>query len=336
MSEEDRKAACVIGWPIAHSRSPLIHNYWIKQHKLERRIPARGGAAGRDSRSSSRTCARTAMSAPMSRCRTRRRRSPLSTPDDRAKAVGAANTLYYVERHAALDQQRRRGLPRQSRRRHAGRGSRARHLGGARRRRGGARRAFSRSPRVRVSPRLCHQPHARPAADALAAALRWGASVGGRSPGRIVTGCWGEAAPFSSTRRRSAGPIGRRSSSSSWRSPPWPVAADIVYAPLETPRWRAARARGNCLRNLGGLGMLLHQARPGFELWFGVKPEVTPELRALVEADLTKHLPKRRPRRRRRPPAEPAAREGAQAQEKEAAGEIAPSARSARVRAVPE
>ncbi len=62
------------------------------------------------------------------------------------------------------------------------------------------------------------------------------------------------------------------------------LVADIVYAPLETPLLRDARARGLCA--VGGLGMLLHQAVPGFERWFGVRPAVTPELRALVEADI--------------------------------------------------
>jgi shikimate dehydrogenase len=58
------------------------------------------------------------------------------------------------------------------------------------------------------------------------------------------------------------------------------VVADIVYSPLETKLLAAARARGN--RVVDGLGMLLHQAVPGFERWFGVRPEVTPELRAHV------------------------------------------------------
>lgn len=62
------------------------------------------------------------------------------------------------------------------------------------------------------------------------------------------------------------------------------VVADIVYVPLETPLLRAARERG--LRTLDGLGMLLHQAVPGFARWFGVRPEVTPELRAHIVADL--------------------------------------------------
>ena len=62
------------------------------------------------------------------------------------------------------------------------------------------------------------------------------------------------------------------------------VVDDIVYVPLETPLLRAARARGNT--TVDGLGMLLHQGRPGFAAWFGVMPEVTPELRALMAASL--------------------------------------------------
>jgi len=73
------------------------------------------------------------------------------------------------------------------------------------------------------------------------------------------------------------------------RCPASLVVADLVYDPLTTALLAAARERG--LRTADGLGMLLHQAVRGFELWFGVRPEVTPELRAMVEADLTKHLP---------------------------------------------
>jgi shikimate dehydrogenase len=58
------------------------------------------------------------------------------------------------------------------------------------------------------------------------------------------------------------------------------VVSDIVYVPLETPLLAAARARG--LLTVDGLGMLLHQARPGFKAWFGVDPAVTPALRAHV------------------------------------------------------
>jgi shikimate dehydrogenase len=62
------------------------------------------------------------------------------------------------------------------------------------------------------------------------------------------------------------------------------IVADLVYVPLETALLKAARERG--LKTADGLGMLLHQAVRGFELWFGQRPQVTPELRALAEADL--------------------------------------------------
>ncbi|MGI9372481.1 MAG: shikimate dehydrogenase, partial [Hyphomicrobiales bacterium] len=63
------------------------------------------------------------------------------------------------------------------------------------------------------------------------------------------------------------------------------VVYDIVYTPLETSLLKNAAKRGH--RCVDGLGMLLHQAVPGFELWFGQKPEVTEELRALVIGSLT-------------------------------------------------
>lgn len=63
------------------------------------------------------------------------------------------------------------------------------------------------------------------------------------------------------------------------------LVTDIVYVPLETPFMAQARAMG--LPTVDGLGMLLHQAVPGFEIWFGRRPEVTAELRALIERDVT-------------------------------------------------
>ncbi len=60
------------------------------------------------------------------------------------------------------------------------------------------------------------------------------------------------------------------------------LVSDLIYVPPETPFLAAAKARGNVTIN--GLGMLLHQARPAFEAWFGVLPEITPELRATIMA----------------------------------------------------
>jgi shikimate dehydrogenase len=60
---------------------------------------------------------------------------------------------------------------------------------------------------------------------------------------------------------------------------------DIVYSPLSTPLLEDARARG--CRIITGLGMLLYQAQPAFEAWFGVRPEVTPELHEYMLEALT-------------------------------------------------
>ncbi len=70
------------------------------------------------------------------------------------------------------------------------------------------------------------------------------------------------------------------------RLPASAIAADIVYIPLETPLLAAARRRGN--RAVDGLGMLLNQGRPAWKAWFGLEPEVTPELRAMIEATIPK------------------------------------------------
>jgi shikimate dehydrogenase len=68
------------------------------------------------------------------------------------------------------------------------------------------------------------------------------------------------------------------------RLPAHALVSDIIYVPLETPLLAKARQRGNPTVN--GLGMLLNQARPAFRSWFGVMPEVTPELRRAIEATL--------------------------------------------------
>ena len=68
------------------------------------------------------------------------------------------------------------------------------------------------------------------------------------------------------------------------RMPGSALAADLIYIPRETQFLAAARSRGNSTVN--GLGMLLHQGRPAWQAWFSIEPEVTPELRALIENSL--------------------------------------------------
>jgi shikimate dehydrogenase len=62
------------------------------------------------------------------------------------------------------------------------------------------------------------------------------------------------------------------------------LVSDIVYIPLETPFLAEARKRGN--PTINGLGMLLHQARPAWKAWFGIEPQVTAELRSIMEASI--------------------------------------------------
>lgn len=69
------------------------------------------------------------------------------------------------------------------------------------------------------------------------------------------------------------------------RLPPSAVAADIIYTPLETPFLAAARMRGN--RTVNGLGMLIHQGAPAWKLWFGIEPTVTAALRRKMERSIS-------------------------------------------------
>ena len=66
------------------------------------------------------------------------------------------------------------------------------------------------------------------------------------------------------------------------------IVADIIYVPLETDLIRDAKSRG--LRTTGGLGMLLHQSRPAWQLWFGIDPQITSHLRTAMERDINKDV----------------------------------------------
>ena len=277
MSKE-HKAVCVIAWPAGHSRSPLIHNYWIKQHKLNAEYrreavpPDKFAAFVENLRGNGYIGAN--ITVPHKEAAL-----ALSEPDDRARAVGAANTLWYdddtlrstntdVEGFLANLDVAAPGWDR---------GLETAVVLGA----GGGARAVVFALLQREVGRVYVINRTRDRAQALK--KKFGARVH-LAGWNEITGLLGGAGILVNT--TTLGMVGQPSLEINLRCPASLVVADLVYAPLETGLLASARARG--LRTADGLGMLLHQAVRGFQLWFGVRPEVTPELRALVEADLKK------------------------------------------------
>jgi shikimate dehydrogenase len=271
------RAACIIGWPAGHSRSPIIHNYWIRQHGIageyrKEPVPPEQFAAFLASMSE-RGYVGANVTIPHKEAAL-----ALSAPDERARAVGAANTLWRdgaTLRSTNTDVEGFLGnldaaAPGWNRDLQdavvlgAGGSARAVAFGLIER---GAR-------RIHVVNRTLER----------AQALRE------RFGGAIVPAQW-DAAPGLLGRARllvnttSLGMKGQPPLALDiGLLPAGAVVADLVYVPLLTPLLAAAHARG--LATADGLGMLLHQAVRGFSLWFGVTPTVTSELRALVEADL--------------------------------------------------
>ncbi len=273
-----KRFVCIIAWPAGHSRSPLIHNYWIKQHGLDAEYKREAVPPHQFAEFLARMPEHGYVGA---NCTVPHKEAALklSTPDERAQAVGAANCLWFDG-------------------------------------------PTLRSTNTDVEGFLGNLDEAAPSWDrSLKSAVVLGAGGGARG---VVFGLLSRGAEavhlVNRTRDRAealrakfgervhpasfddlpkllprAGLLVNATSIGMVGQPPLPVdlagakslvVTDIVYAPLETELLAQARKRG--LRTADGLGMLLHQAVRGFQLWFGVKPKVTPELRALVEADLKK------------------------------------------------
>jgi shikimate dehydrogenase len=273
-----KKAACVIGWPVEHSRSPLIHNYWIKEFGLDADYRREGVPPEKFDEFAGRLAEHGYVGANVT-IPHKQAALALSKSDARAQAVGAANTLWIdngVLRSTNTDVEGfinnldvaapawDRGL------------ETAVVLGA-----GGTARAVIHGLAERDVARIYVINRTLDRATALRDAfgervkpLHWkelngllaGAGLLVNTTSLGMTGC----PPLDINLKR---------------LPVSAVVADVVYAPLDTALLATARARG--LRTADGLGMLLHQAVTGFELWFGVRPQVTPALRALVEADLT-------------------------------------------------
>ena len=274
------KRACVVGWPIKHSRSPLIHNYWLQHYGIEGAYDIRAVEPGM-----AETFFRNLADHGLVGCNVtvphkKTAFRAATEVDAAAKSVGAANTLWLENGvlHASntdiygflhnLDEQTpgwdKIGL--------------AAAVVGA----GGAARGIIRGLLDRGFQHIRIANRTRERAEELAGIF-----------GRAVTVfAWESRANMLSN----CGLLVNTTTLGMVEKPPLDidfsglsrpgVVCDIVYTPLETDLLRRAREAG--FHTVDGLGMLLHQAVPGFEKWFGVRPEVTPELRALAVADLEK------------------------------------------------
>jgi len=272
------KRACVIGWPIEHSRSPLIHGYWLKKYGIDgaytkEAVPpeavtqflrslAQNGFVGCNVTVPHKEAAFAAA----------------DVRDASALAVSAANTLWIEggKLHAANTDTYGFMTYLKERAPDWDANDLPVSILGA----GGAARAIIHGfleadvPEVRVFNRT------RGRAEALAEhfgprvkAFDW------RERGRRSR----KAAVLVNTTTIGMNGVGSLDIDFHTFDPTC-VVCDIVYVPLETEL--IVRALGRGLRTVDGLGMLLHQAVPGFEKWFGVRPEVTRELRDLLVADI--------------------------------------------------
>jgi shikimate dehydrogenase len=272
------RAACLIGWPAAHSRSPLIHHYWLRKLGIEGGYVIEAVPPDELQDFVFRLALRGFVGANVT-IPHKERVLKLSKPDERAQAVGAANTLWFADGELCSTNTDVEGFLNNLDASAPGwdRAEEVLVLGA-----GGAARAvvFGLLERGIKHVHLANRTKAR--ADALADqfgdnvhAAAWEASGDLLPRVKLLVNTTSLGMHGQPPLEIDIGKL-----------PDNAVVNDLVYVPLLTPLLAAARARG--LKTADGLGMLLHQAVRGFELWFGQRPEVTSELRALVEADLTK------------------------------------------------
>lgn len=272
------KKACVIGWPIEHSRSPLIHGYWLKKYGIDgsyTKVPVKPEDVAQFLAT---LAERGLQGCNVTVPHKEAAYAAAEIKDASAIAVGAANTLWLEGGTLAGANTDTYGFMTHLQRLAPNWNARdgAVSILGA----GGAARAivygFLQAGVARVQ--VFNRSHER--AQTLAEYF-----------GPRVSACdWAERnkRSFELSVIVNTTTLGMKGQGdpgidfSQFKADC--IAADIVYVPLETAFLKSARAHG--LKTVDGLGMLLHQAVPGFEKWFGVRPEVTDELRGILVADI--------------------------------------------------
>jgi shikimate dehydrogenase len=271
------RRACVIGHPVAHSRSPAIHKFWLAEHGIDgdyvredvapERIAAfLGGFADSGYVGANVTVPH------------KEAAFAIADADAIARELGAVNTVWLEDRQLLGTNTDVHGFLANLNEQQPGWDKRTRLavvLGA-----GGAARAIVYGLIELGVARIVLVNRTAARAEALAA--QFGAGVRSVGFGELDRALAEADLLVNATSLGMQGapplavPMGALK--------PGAVVHDIVYLPLETPLLRYARARGHPV--VDGLGMLLHQAAPAFERFFGVKPQVTPALRQHVLADL--------------------------------------------------
>jgi shikimate dehydrogenase len=271
--------AGVVGWPIEHSRSPMIHGYWLKELGLSGSYDKFAVRPGELLEFAARIREGELVGANVT---VPHKEAAFAACDERtavAEALGAVNTLWFQNGRLMGDNTDVAGFLANMDEAAPGwaRQAKLAIVIGA----GGAARAIVYALISRGFQRIVIANRTQERAITLAAHFGDRTSVIAWADLSKTLGETDLLVNSSSLGMVGQPPLVLEVSALPQRA----VVADIVYVPLRTPLIEAASARG--LRTVEGLGMLLHQAAPAFARWFGRKPAVTPALRALVEAELT-------------------------------------------------
>jgi len=275
-----QKKICVIGNPISHSRSPLIHNYWIKQHELEAQYQ-REEISSEELPEFLRTLSSHGyIGANITIPHKQAAYENVEIADENAKRLKAVNTIYFqngklcgtnTDGEGFLENLKHQVPSWRAKTGPAlilGAGGAARAIIGALLDEG-VEKIFLVNRTIEKAQELADQfgPTIIP--------LRWDQLEEKLPQARLLVNTTSLGMTGKPPLELDISQLAKGA-----------IVADIVYAPLETDLLRVAKQRGH--ETVDGLGMLLHQAVRGFELWFDIKPEVTPQLRNLIIADLEK------------------------------------------------